>query len=370
MRQSNFELLRIIAMFLIVIHHSMYHGTLMVSNATILTKSTPLTISIFNALAFGGKMGVYIFVLITGYFMVNSNISLKKLVKLWLPIFFWSVLLTIIIGSVTHCLTLPIIIKCIFPIIFNQYWFMTTYIFMYLLIPIMNVMLKYINTKEEVLLVILGLVIIFPGVHIYGTDVNILLVKFCIAYCFGGMIRKHSLLKQSWFKRLGIFLLCFSILVECLFTFVLTYVGFNLQNLKFISYSRLVDQGLTIFCFLAAIGLFILLGSKKIGYHRWINMIASTVFGIYLIHDNKMMENFLWLDILHMKSMISQPVYVVLYILFICLLIFVVCSLLEYIRKLLFQKLENKVANYFDQSVNRLIEKTLAYKENSNQSNQ
>lgn len=356
-RQSNFELLRIIAMFLIVIHHSMYHGALVASNATILAKGTPLTISLFNAIAFGGKMGVYIFVLITGYFMINSNISLKKVAKLWLPVFFWSVVLTIVVGSITHRLTIVDIIKCIFPIIFNQYWFMTTYIFMYLLIPIMNLALHHTNLKQEVLLVVLGLTIIFPGVHFYGTDVNILLIKFCIAYCLGAMIRKHDLLRQNWFKKLGIILLWFSILIDCLFAFTSTYLGFTLQNLKFIRYSRLVDEGLTIFCFLAAIGLFAWMGSKQIGYHRWINIVASTTFGIYLIHDNKIMENFLWLDILHMKSIISQPAYVVLYILLVCLIVFAVCSLLEYIRKILFSKLENKMANNFTQVANRLVDK-------------
>lgn len=357
-RQSNFEFLRIIAMLLIVIHHSMFHGTLTVSNTTILTKGTPLTTSLFNAIAFGGKIGVYIFVLITGYFMVNSKISLKKVVKLWLPIFFWSVLLTIVVGSITHQLTVGGIVKSIFPIIFNQYWFMTTYVFMYLLIPEINVVLNHINIRQEVFLIILGLVIIFPSNHyFYGSYVDVWLINFCIAYCFGGIIRKHDLLKQNWFKRLSIFLLCFSILVDFLFTFSLTYLGFKLQSTKFIRYSRFADGGLTIFCFLAAIGVFVWLGSKQMKYHRWINVIASTTFGIYLIHDNRMMENFLWLDILHMKSMISQPAYVVFYILLICLIVFIICSILEYFRKLLFQKLENKMANRLDKSANRLIDK-------------
>lgn len=196
-------------MFLIMLHHSIVHGVLTVSNTTILTRSTPLTISFFNAIAFGGKVGVYIFVLITGYFMIGSNISLKKIVKLWLPIFFWSVLLTIIIGSITSRLTISSIIKCIFPIIFNQYWFMTTYVFMYLLIPVMNIALSHMNIKQDIFLVTLGLVIIFPGDYFYGADVNIWLINFCIAYCIGGIIRKHDLLKQNWFKQLGIVLIWF-----------------------------------------------------------------------------------------------------------------------------------------------------------------
>lgn len=45
-RQSNFELLRIIAMFFIVIHHSLVHGILTSSYSTILAKSNPLSVSL------------------------------------------------------------------------------------------------------------------------------------------------------------------------------------------------------------------------------------------------------------------------------------------------------------------------------------
>lgn len=102
-RKSGFELIRIIAMFLIIVHHSMVHGALGVSLTTIMHKSNPLTVGLFNFIAISGKIGVYLFILITGYFMLYSKISVKKIVKLWLPIFFWSVALSLIFGGlITH----------------------------------------------------------------------------------------------------------------------------------------------------------------------------------------------------------------------------------------------------------------------------
>lgn len=85
-RQSNFELLRIVAIMMIIIHHSMVHGTLDVSQFT-LFHSNPYTVALFCIVAFGGKVGVYVFSIISGYFMLYSHNSVKKLVKLWLPIF-------------------------------------------------------------------------------------------------------------------------------------------------------------------------------------------------------------------------------------------------------------------------------------------
>lgn len=80
-RQSNFELLRIIAMLLIVLHHSMIHGTLTTPGKVVLDTGNPFTFGIYNFLAFGGKVGVYIFVLITGYFMINSKIAGVPVIK-------------------------------------------------------------------------------------------------------------------------------------------------------------------------------------------------------------------------------------------------------------------------------------------------
>lgn len=175
-------------------------------------------------------------------------------------------------------------------------------------------------------------------------------------------------MNKSRFKRLGIILLCFSVLVEFSYSFVLIFLGFHQHNIKFIQYSKLAEQGLTIFCFLAAIGLFAWIGSQQIGYHRWINTVAATTFGIYLIHDNKMVRDPLWLDLLHMKSVVSQPVYVVLYVLFVCLIIFLACALLEYIREFLFKKLEDRISISFENSVSRLVNKilTVISKQSSN----
>jgi len=85
-RQSNLELLRIISMLLILMHHYSVHGGFNLSNV-------PLTFNVFlvQLLSLGGKIGVNIFMLITGYFMVNSKFNFKKLLRLGLQVLFYSV---------------------------------------------------------------------------------------------------------------------------------------------------------------------------------------------------------------------------------------------------------------------------------------
>lgn len=357
-RKSNFELLRIIAMCLIIVHHSMVHGALLVPVTTIMSKSNPITFGLFNFIALGGEIGVYLFVLITGYFMLHSKISVKKVVKLWLPIFFWSVVLALFFGgTITHELTIKSMTESLFPILSNQYWFMSTYVFMYLLAPLMNKMLLAIDIKEELLLVFVGLIVTFPGSHLYGKVINSQLIYLCFTYCFGGLIRKHELLSQNWFKILTTILFQLGILTNVLVSFGFSFIGFEFHKQSFIKHASVLVINSGTICLLLAISIFTWLGGKNIGYNKFINNIAATTFGIYLIHDNNFVRNFLWDDLLHMKRLSFQPAYIVFYVLLVCVIIFVICSLLEFIRQSLFSNLENSLASLADSAWKKVANK-------------
>lgn len=71
-RMSNFELLRILCMFLIVAHHFSVHSTF--SNDI-----SVVNLCLVRALRIGGKLAVNVYVLISGYFMISSKFKLKKL---------------------------------------------------------------------------------------------------------------------------------------------------------------------------------------------------------------------------------------------------------------------------------------------------
>lgn len=346
-RQSNFELLRIIAMFLIVLHHAMVHGTLTVSGNSVLKTGNPLTFGIYNFFAFGGKVGVYIFVLITGYFMINSKIALKKVVKLWLPIFFWSIMVTLSYEVVKHDFSIGKIIQSALPIFFNQYWFMTVYFFLYLLIPLINEAIRNFSIKQELWCITLGLVIMFPNNFFYGSVVGGQLVNFVVVYFIGAFIREHDLLQEKQFKFLSTWSCWLSVILIFITAFGFSFIGFSLKSVRLLKAASFFTDGLTetFFCLFIALGLFAWIGSKKIGYHKFINTVATTTFGIYLIHDNGLMRALLWIKVFHMENLIRTPIYGVMYVLIVVLIVFVSCSLLEFIRKLIFSKFENKIAS-------------------------
>ena len=72
-RQSNFELLRIISMILIIAHHYAIHGGFELSK-----QAFSAQLFFLQVLSYGGKLGVNLFVLISGYFLVTSRCKLKK----------------------------------------------------------------------------------------------------------------------------------------------------------------------------------------------------------------------------------------------------------------------------------------------------
>ena len=352
-RISKFELLRIIAMYLIVLHHSILHGAMNVSANQLMNK--PMNTSILSFLECGGKIGVFLFVSITGYFMVYSKISLKKLIQLWLPIFFWSIILYLIMSNVIgYSLGLKSMVRSLFPIAFAQYWFMTAYFFMYLLIPLLNTVIKSINSKEKIIyFIIIGIILIATSTHtFFKGNAGSMLLNFCIVYCWGGLIRiYHSKIRQSLNSKLmGIFILLELMGIE------LPLIGFLLtgkEQLLKIS-NKFVVAPSTLFMVLIAVTFFIYVSFWKDNYYPWVNKIAATTFGIYLISDNNNVREFLWNNLLHMHTIMNKN-YAVIYVIVASLVVFIVCSLIEALRKKLFSKFENYVGNKAQELQDKLL---------------
>lgn len=141
-RNSNIELLRIIAIVMIVIHH-MAQNNLIYINGTIANKS-------LGVILLGiGQIGVSIFILITGYFQITKDFRSEKILKLWLQVLFYSVIIWIL------CIKLNIInvskenlIGAIFPISYNQYWFISSYLILYIFSPFINKFAKSFGQRE------------------------------------------------------------------------------------------------------------------------------------------------------------------------------------------------------------------------------
>ena len=117
-RNSSLNLLKIIAIFMIVIFHCVYKG---IEFAKLPEYNKFLYYVFFHF----GEIGVNIFMIISGYFLINKNqIEKKKIFKLIFEIYLYS-FLAIAILFLFNKYTFDI--KDIFPINFSYYWYITYY---------------------------------------------------------------------------------------------------------------------------------------------------------------------------------------------------------------------------------------------------
>lgn len=154
-------------MLIIIAHH--YVGN---SGLLPMVKDSPALS--FNSLflllfGWGGKTGINCFVMITGFFMVKSEISLKIFLKLLLEIEFYNVVIaTIFVITGYSTFSAESYIKDILPISSVADEFNSCYLLFFLGIPFLNKLIKGLNQQQHLLLIALGLFIytFLPLLHI------------------------------------------------------------------------------------------------------------------------------------------------------------------------------------------------------------
>ena len=145
-RNSAPELLRITAMLMIIASHLSQHGGFSFS-------ADSITINrLWQQILFlGGQRGNDIFILISGYFLIESSSGIKfyKLFKLWIILFFWSLVVSCaLVISGSEVLSPVFIIKSLMPLTQGWWWFPRVYFVMYLFHPYLNIFLRSLNRVE------------------------------------------------------------------------------------------------------------------------------------------------------------------------------------------------------------------------------
>ena len=80
-------------------------------------------------------------------------------------------------------------------------------------------------------------------------------------------------------------------------------------------------------------------------YNKYINKISSCMFGVYLIHENIIMRKIIWMELVN-NSVYVNDNYLFLRLLFSSLVVFVICVLVELMRKILFERIEIIFSSY------------------------
>lgn len=323
-------------MLLIVLHHYCVNSGF--GEVIDLNEITVNTILV-QFMAIGGKVGVNIFFLISGYFMIRSAMKWHKVWRLLIEIVFYNIVVFIFLTLLGYKYGIWNYARIV-PIIFSiPTSFIGNYLVVYLLSPVINKFLSNIDRKE------------------FNWLLSILLCYFCILqtfflqntwhylgwaftmYCVGAYIRRYDIDKLNIpYGKISIALVFITWLCILAVDFVGVKYGFNRWDYVIFDANKLN-------MFLLGASIFLAFLKCKVSYNKFINIIGGASFGVLLIHaNNDVMRQWLWKDFLKNTYYYDNPnLWIHMFVSVI--LIYVVCTFIEiarqkYVEKPLFRLLE------------------------------
>lgn len=126
-------------------HHFVVHGFSTLPNDYSINR---LLIDFF---ILGGKVGVDLFILISGYFMVDSKITMRKILKFIAQVWFYSVVIFVLFSYVVFPNgEIPFLdgFHFFFPLLYGENWFASTYFWLMLSTPLLNCVINYLTIKQ------------------------------------------------------------------------------------------------------------------------------------------------------------------------------------------------------------------------------
>ena len=330
-------------MFGIIIHHILLHG-----NA--ITKYSQYKDIYKIYISLNWHVSMYIF--ISGYVGFKTT-KYSNLLYLWFCALFYN------IGFIKYfsiykpnIYNRKIKLTDFFPVLTNQYCYFTAYFGMYLFLPVFNKGIENINKSQLKIMIItlIGVYIvikdyIIPKLDTFKMNGGYSTIWFLIFYStgayFGKYKKERSLIKKIIYNVIYI-LIFYNSTNLC---FVLTKLSFHGRNSKFKEeyikfFKKLFIKRISALpMILQSISLTLFLTNIK--YNKYISKIITffspLTFGVYLIHDNNIIRAKVMKNILNNYSK-NLPFYSVVKIILIkALKIFTKCSIIDYLRNILFR---------------------------------
>lgn len=287
-RQSNIELLRIICMFMIIMHHFAVN----VWYTDMLSLHTPFhvgeTIVLLSHCLF--FIGVNCFVLISGYFSIKT--SLRGFLHLYGFYAFYALLIALsqYFGDAQYA-QMPcyeklfhVAVHSLMPWDNNNYWFLNAYLGLFMVAPLLNAAIANL-TKSNYIRILVLLTILNV---IFGNILSIDLLNtwgFCVAqfvylYMIGGYIRKYVTIESTRAHRwsnLSVYAVSAALwaVFVAIQVFQFPFIG---RFFKAFSYNN-------VFVLTAAIGFFLFMLSFDIK-SKTINWLASSCLAAYLLQGS------------------------------------------------------------------------------------
>lgn len=339
-RNISLDVLRILCMLLIILGHAMIHGHVL--------ESLPLNsvnYYLVNTLRSFLSVHVNCFVLISGYFLCTHEFRFSKALSIWVQALFWSFALYIllVISGIAQ-FDVKLLLRACLPFTQQRYWFVTTYLLMYVLTPILNAAIRAMSQKQHAFFIAIffAVYIVLQNVFFWEkfTSTNSYdPLFFAFLYMIAAYCRLYSAKRtQTFYILCYVFMCIFSAAWKIGIAWITNRIaGEAMGDNIFLSYSSatMVIASICLFRYFEGLHITVRLFQKAAPF------LSSLTFGVYLIHEQPEVREFLWNKLLRPTDY-SQSPFLVLLLLGMTLLVFLLCASIEYLRQKISQFLSTK----------------------------
>lgn len=334
-RASNLELLRIVCMLLIIGDHLTGQGG--IADYSSLPSSF-----VFCLIGCGSRIACTVFVLVGSWFLCEQPYKTRRPLSLWLSLWLYTVPVTLLCKLAGLDVSWGALRWAAFPASTRQLWFISDYLLLLLCVPLLNRLLRGLSRPaHRGLLAVLAVpLIVYPTLFGENGAVSDTAWMFLYEYLLIAYLRRwpdnrlaHLLQHRAAALGLGLGLpLLNTILRAVLETRGLT----DGKAFQYMAYYRTALGALP--NLLAALALFYLFKGLDLGCVRWVNALAGTTLGVYILHQVPAFRGFLWNGLLQAEAHHGSVGYTLLAI----LAVFLGCAAVDALRTaLVMRPLEN-----------------------------
>ena len=281
-------------------------------------------------------VSVNVFILISGYWSIN--LKPERLIQLEWQTFFYSVSIFLLMVALGCHIIQPMKDFMYFlPILCNEYWFITCYMVLCLLSPLLNDFANTMTAEKFKQLLLL----FFPFIYLWPTfsflvnagqfisDAGYGIINFCYLYMLGRYLHCHHLARHNFHYYFSLYFLS-CIMLNLVQLGISWLLGFEFTS--FYSYN-------TLFVFFSAVMLFLAFSKLDFTSH-WINWLAAPCLVVYLIHKHSLVWSSFckWIELKDIHGFNY-----VLALLGIPVLVYIACIAIERIRMMAMYRIDGYI---------------------------
>lgn len=360
-RNYGIDLLRIFAMFMILLLHILGQGGVIdaVSN-------DPLKFNLAWLLEVGAFCCVNCYALISGYVGYGRDFKFTNIIMLWLRVIFYTVGITAVFAFIRpetlaaensgdkFFLISESWDRAIFPVSESMYWYFSAYVFCYFFTPILNKAVQALEGKQlkSTLFMIIALISIpelYTGHAVFGSESGYSGLWLIVLYILGAYMKKYnslSFLKPSSALMGYIASVSFTWAVKI---FIENFIpNFKRANIL-VSYTSPTIIASAIFLFL----FFKSLNPPKT-VCKIIGFLSPLAFSVYIIHVHPLIWQNLLKDAFINLGKLPAPL-MIPSVIGAAAAVYLVCSLIDLVRHYLFRLLRlKKLVSHIEDKIKKV----------------